>query len=182
MRSLEQVADRIVTLRGERVMLDADLAKLYGVPTKRLKEQVRRNAERFPQDFLFHLTGQEVARLRSQIATSNEGRGGARYAPFAFAEHGAIMAANVLNSVRAIEMSVYVVRAFIQLRRAALASKETGARLDEPERKVGTHDRAVARILETLRRLTEPPAEPQRRRIGFVRDDQKRNTDKVLDL
>jgi hypothetical protein len=158
MRSLEQVADRIVTLRGERVMLDADLAKLYGVPTKRLKEQVRRNAERFPQDFLFHLTGQEVARLRSQIATSNEGRGGARYAPFAFAEHGAIMAANVLNPVRA-EMSVYVVRAFIQLRRAALASKEIGARLDELERKVGTHDRAVARILETLRRLTEPPAE-----------------------
>jgi hypothetical protein len=171
MRSPEQVTDRIVTLRGERVMLDADLAKLYGVPTKRLKEQVRRNAERFPRDFLFRLTGQEVARLRSQIATSNEGRGGARYAPFAFTEHGAIMAANVLNSARAIEMSVYVVRAFIQLRRATLASKEIGARLDELERKVGMHDRAVAHILETLRKLTEPPAEPQRRRIGFVQDD-----------
>lgn len=171
MLSLEQVADRIVTLRGERVMLDADLARLYGVPTKRLKEQARRNSNRFPRDFLIRLTRQEVARLRSQIATSNEGRGGTRYVPFAFTEHGAIMAANVLNSARAIEMSVYVVRAFIQLRRATLASKEIGARLDELERKVGTHDRAVAHILEALRRLTDPPEAPKRRGIGFVQGD-----------
>ena len=171
MLSLEQVVDRIVMLRGERVILDADLARLYGVPTKRLKEQVRRNAERFPRDFLIRLTLQEVARLRSQIATSNEGRGGARHAPFAFTEHGAIMAANVLSSARAIEMSVYVVRAFIQLRRATLASKEIGARLDELERKVGTHDRAVAHILEALRRLTDPPVAPRRRGIGFVQND-----------
>lgn len=171
MLSLEQVADRIVTLRGERVMLDADLARLYGVPTKRLKEQVRRNSSRFPRDFLIRLTRQEVARLRSQIATSNEGRGGTRYAPFAFTEHGAIMAANVLNSASAIEMSVYVVRAFIQLRRATLASKAIGARLDELERKVGTHDRAVAHIFEALRRLTDPPEAPKRRGIGFVPGD-----------
>lgn len=152
-------------------MLDADLARLYGVPTKRLKEQARRNSNRFPRDFLIRLTRQEVARLRSQIATSNEGRGGTRYVPFAFTEHGAIMAANVLNSARAIEMSVYVVRAFIQLRRATLASKEIGARLDELERKVGTHDRAVAHILEALRRLTDPPEAPKRRGIGFVQGD-----------
>lgn len=149
-------------------MLDSDLAKLYGVATKRLKEQVRRNPERFPRDFLIRLTRQEVARLRSQIATSNEGRGGARYAPFAFTEHGAIMAANVLNSPMAIEMSVYVVRAFVQLRRASLAHMEIGARLDELERKVGTHDRAVAHILEALRQLTNPPEPKPRRGIGFV--------------
>jgi hypothetical protein len=171
MLSLEQVVDRIMTLRGERVILDADLARLYGVPTKRLKEQVRRNPDRFPRDFLFHLTSQEVARLRSQIATSNRGRGGARYAPFAFTEHGAIMAANVLNSVRAIEISVYVVRAFIQLRRATQASREISARLDELERKVGTHDRAVAHILDALRSLTTPPEPPRRRGIGFVQGD-----------
>ena len=108
--------------------------------------------------------------MRSQIATSKRGRGGARYAPFAFTEHGVIMAANILNSARAIEVSVYVVRAFVQLRRAGRSSKEVAARLDELERRVGAHDKAVARILEALRRLIDPPFTP-RRGIGFVRSD-----------
>lgn len=113
----EHIARSIVVLRGHRVLLDAELAALYGVTTKRFNEQVRRNRDRFPADFMFQLSAQEVESLRSQIATSkNATRGGRRYFPYAFTEHGAIMAATVLNSSRAVEMSVYVVRAFVQLR------------------------------------------------------------------
>src|SRR3989338_4242679 len=111
--AVDAIAGRIVTLRGQRVIVDADLAALYGVPTKRLNEQVRRNAERFPGDFMFQLAPEEWEALRSQFATSNEPtRGGRRYSPFVFTEHGAIMAATVLNSPRAVEVSIYVVRAF----------------------------------------------------------------------
>ena len=112
--AIEAIASRIVVLRGQRVMLDADLAALYGVTTKRLNEQVRRNLERFPSDFMFQLTNQEVAILKSQFATSSWG--GKRKRPLAFTEHGALMAAMVLNSPRATEVSVYVVRAFVELR------------------------------------------------------------------
>lgn len=118
----------ILEVRGQRVLLDSDLAELYGVSTKRLNEQVRRNADRFPSDFLFELSNQEVAALRSQIATLNAGRGVHRkYRPMAFTEHGAIMAATILNSPRAAQMSVYVVRAFVKLRQA-LASNAAMAR------------------------------------------------------
>ena len=158
-------------------MLDADLAALYGVSAKRLNEQVRRNLERFPADFVFRLTNQELAILRSQFATSSSDArrlawGGRRYAPHAFTEHGAIMAAMVLNSPRATEVSVYVVRAFVQLRDTLVAHKELAKRLDELdariERKLVTHDQTIAGILDAIRALMAPPESAKRRRIGFM--------------
>lgn len=133
---IEQISSSILFFRGQRVLLDSDLAALYGVTTKRFNEQVRRNLARFPADFMFQLTAEEVTGLRSQIATSNVGRGGRRYAPYAFTEHGAIMAATILNSPLAVEMSVYVVRAFVQLRDMLASNKELARRLDELERKL----------------------------------------------
>jgi hypothetical protein len=153
-------------LRGIRVILDSDLARLYGVEAKRFNEQVGRNRKRFPADFLFRIANHELAILRSQFATSSWG--GRRYPPLAFTEHGAIMAASILNSDRAIEVSVYVVRAFVQMRDALVAHKEVGRRLNELERKVGTHDRAIGQILAAIRELTQPPETPKRRRIGFL--------------
>ena len=121
---VERVVRSILILRGQRVILDAELATLYGVTTKRLNEQVKRNARRFPEDFMFQLTAEEATGLRSQIATSKTaGRGGRRYQPYAFTEHGAIQAADVPNSHRAVEMSIYVVRAFVQLRELLSSSK-----------------------------------------------------------
>jgi len=158
-------------------MLDADLAALYGVTTKRLNEQVRRNLARFPADFVFQLTDQEVANLRSQFATSSsETRrlawGGRRYAPHAFTEHGTIMAAMVLNSPRATEVSVYVVRAFVQLRDTLIAHKELAQRLNELEAKIegklSTHDQAIAGILDAIRQLMAPPEPRKKRPIGFL--------------
>ena len=141
MGPLEKITSRILFLRGQRVLLDEDLADLYGVSTGRFNEQVRRNRGRFPSDFIFQLTNQEVEALRSQIAisigeTRQSGRGGRRYAPFAFTEHGAIMAATVLNTPRATEVSVFVVRAFVRLREMVAANQELAAKLDELERRV----------------------------------------------
>lgn len=164
---LETVTRRIYAIRGQRVMLDADLAELYGVPTKRLNEQVRRNLDRFPADFLFQLDEEEFAALRSQIATSNSGRGGRRYLPHAFTEHGAIMAATVLNSPKAIEMSIFVVRAFVQLREMLSTHKELAEQLDALERKVSSHDQAIAGLINAIRELMQAPA-PQSRPIGFT--------------
>ena len=161
-------------------MLDADLAALYGVTTKRLNEQVMRNLGRFPSDFMFQLTNQEVAILRSQFATSSSDArglawGGRRYTPHAFTEHGALMAAMVLNSPRATEVSVYVVRAFVELRGTLVAHKELGKRLDELEsrleRKLATHDQAIVGILDAIRQLMVPPEPTKKRRIGFVQND-----------
>jgi hypothetical protein len=170
--AIEAIAGRIRVLRGQRIMLDADLAALYGVETRRLNEQVRRNLDRFPADFMFQLSHQEVAALMSQFATSKEGRGGRRKLPLAFTEHGAIMAAMVLNSSRATEVSVYVVRAFVGLRDTLVAHKELAKRLDELEtrleRKFATHDQAIAGILGALRALTTPPGPARKRSIGFV--------------
>jgi len=171
MQPLERVAAKILQVRGRKVILDADLAALYGVETRVLLQAVRRNAERYPPDFMFALSNQDVAALRSQSVISNTaGRGGRRHARLAFTEHGAIMAATVLNSPLAIQMSVYVVRAFVQLRDALAAGGEIARRLDQLERKVGTHDRAILEILQALRALTQPAEAPRRRRIGFVQD------------
>jgi hypothetical protein len=129
--------------RGKRVVLDSDLASLYGVSTKRFNEAVKRNLDRFPADFCFVLEPQELAALRSQFATSNiarEGRGGRRYRPHVFTEHGAIMAAMVLNSARAVQMSVYVVRAFVEMRQLATSNAATLRRLDALERSVAALD------------------------------------------
>ncbi len=172
--AVEAIADRIITLRGERVLLDADLAVLYGVETRRLNEQVQRNRQRFPADFIFQLTPEEFAILKSQFATSSWG--GRRKLPYAFTEHGAIQAATVLNSRRAVEVSVYVVRAFVQLRGAFAAHRELAARLDQLEarieRKLTTHDQALAGILDAIRQLMQPPEPPKKRRIGFISGDQ----------
>ena len=173
MPSVDPIATRILVVRGRRVLLDADLAGLYGVTVKRLNEQLRRNLDRFPTDFMFRLTSRETADLRSQIATSSWG--GRRYAPYAFTEHGAIMAATVLRPARAVEVSVYVVRAFVQLRDALSAHRDLSKRLDELEarlgKKIGVHDRAIGEVLDAIRRLMTPPEAPRKRGIGFVRDD-----------
>jgi hypothetical protein len=171
----QQIARQILFMRAQKVILDADLAQLYGVETRRLNEQVRRNLERFPSDFMFALTDQEVRHLKSQSATSSWG--GRRKNPLAFTEHGAIMAASVLNSTRAIEVSVYVVRAFVQLRELLATNKELMHKIEELERrieqKLSSHDQAIAGILSAIRELMQSP-EPNRRPIGFVYPDEKR--------
>jgi len=175
-----QIEKRIYVLRGKRVMLDADLADLYGVTTKRLNEQVGRNAERFPEDFAFKLTKQELADLRSQIATSSGAtgtHGGRRYQPRVFTEHGAIMAASVLNSPRAIEVSVFVVRAFVKLRELSLAHKEIRQKLDELEYKVAGHDQAIAGLINAIRELMTPPVPKKKRPIGFAPWEDKQKPD-----
>jgi hypothetical protein len=147
----EGVAPRIFEIRGQRVLLDTDLAALYGVTTKRLNEQVRRNADRFPEDFLLELSNQEVAALRSQIATLNTGRGAHRkYRPLAFTEHGAIMAATILNSPRAAQMSVYVVRAFVKLRQALASTTALSRRLETLERSVAALDADTRRQFDQV--------------------------------
>src|SRR5260221_13167855 len=144
MRSLEHIAEQILLVRGRRIILDAHLARLYGVETRALLQAIRSNAERFPSDFVFRLTDQDLAVLRSQsVISKRAGRGGRSYVPFGFTEHGAIMAATVLKSRTAIEVAIYVVRAFVQLRQALAARREVSKRLDELERRLGTHDRAI---------------------------------------
>lgn len=165
--SLEHIQSRILVLRGERVVLDRDLAALYGVTTKRLLEQVRRNPERFPKDFCFQLDREELANLRSQFATSNGGHGGRRYAPFAFTEHGALMAANVLSSPEAIRMSVHVIRAFIHLRQLIVNHKVLATKLAELDARVGEHDEQLAAIVSAIRQLTTPDAPTHGRKMGF---------------
>lgn len=134
------IESRIFLIRGSKVMLDSDLADLYQVSTKRLNEQVRRNRERFPKDFMFQWTPRETAALRSQFATSNRQRGGRRYRPYAFTEHGAVMLASVLNSPVAVQASIRVVRAFVRLREDLATHKELAGKLTELERRIETHD------------------------------------------
>lgn len=160
------IESRILFVRGVRVLLDSDLAELYGVTAKRLNEQVKRNSERFPKDFMFRLTAAESRNLRSRIATSKPRRGGRRYLPFAFTEYGAIMAASVLNSERAVEMSLFVVRAFVRLREMLSSHRELAIKLAELEHKLDTHDHAIQEIIDTIRELTELPDKPQKQ-IGF---------------
>jgi hypothetical protein len=168
---VEEITRSILVLRGHRVILDADLAALYGVTTRRLNEQVRRNRSRFPDDFLLELTAQEFGHLKSHFATSSWG--GRRKLPLAFTEHGAIMTATILNSPRAVEMSVYVVRAFVQLRELLSSNKQLAKRLDQLEarieKKLATHDDAIAAMLSAIRELMHAPA-PNRRPIGFTAD------------
>jgi phage regulator Rha-like protein len=161
-----RVESKIVVLRGRKVILDSDLAQLYGVAVKRLNEQVKRNADRFPADFLFRLNPVERQVLRSQIATSKTGHGGRRYQPYAFSEHGAIMAASVLNSKRAVEMSIFVVRAFVRMREALATNQRIVAKLRDLELRVENHDADIEEILIAIRELMTP-APPTGRRIGF---------------
>ncbi len=166
---VQRIEDMIYLIRGRRVMLDSDLAKIYGVELKRLNEQVRRNTGRFPKDFAFQLERQEFANLKSQFATSSL-HGGKRKLPFVFTEHGALMLASVLNSPVAIDASVRVVRAFVWLREQLIANTELAQKLNELERRVTGHDEAIADLFEAIRRLIEPPLPENRRQIGFLRE------------
>lgn len=177
---LEAITQHILVLRGQKVLLDSDLAALYGVETRRLNEQVRRNLERFPEDFIFEVNAEEMANLKSHFATSSWG--GRRKLPLAFTEHGAIMAATVLKSPRAVEVSVYVVRAFIRLRELIVSNKELAQRLDELENKADLmevkHDNfehntrvQLKQVFEAIRELSAPPELPKKRGIGFVTND-----------
>ena len=162
---LESIAHQIYFFRGHKVMLDVDLASLYGVSTKRLNEQVKRNRDRFPDDFMFQLRETEVAILRSQIATSNKRHGGRRTLPYVFTEHGAVMLASVLNSPIAVRASVQVVRAFVRLRELLSTHKELARKLEELEKK---YDEQFKVVFEAIRALMEPPEEPDKEPIGFV--------------
>ena len=162
----------ILILRGNKVLLDADLAALYEVPTKVLLQAVKRNLDRFPQDFMFQLSADEFEALRSQSVTSkNPGRGGRRYAPYAFTEQGVAMLSSVLNSPRAIAVNIEIMRAFVRLRELIASNKELAAKLDQLEKKVGSHDRAITEIMLAIRQLMAPPAPTKKRRIGFVQDE-----------
>jgi hypothetical protein len=160
------VESRILIVRRQRVILDSDLAALYGVTVKRLNQQVNRNQERFPADFMFQLTSREDKALRLQIATSKKGRGGRRYLPYAFTEHGAIMAATVLNSARAVEMSVFVVRAFVRMREMLAKNRQLAAKINELDRRLETHDTTIQDIIEAIKELMVPEG-PSKRKIGF---------------
>jgi hypothetical protein len=164
----ERIEGRILLIRGLKVLLDADLAALYGVATRVLNQAVKRNAERFPADFMFQLSAKEFEDWRSQFVISNPGaKMGLRRAPFAFTEHGALMAATVLNSRRAVETSVYVVRAFVRLREFLSSHKDLARRLDQHEKKLALHDQTISGLVNTIRHLMAPP-ESRRRPIGFV--------------
>jgi ORF6N domain len=169
---IEVIEERIFTLRGHRVLLDRDLAKLYGVQLKRLNEQVKRNRDRFPEDFMFQLTFEEGkavhASVRSQNATLQNPPQHLRFPPYVFTEHGAMMLANVLKSPLAVQASIQVVRAFVRLRRMLAWSAQIARKVEAVERRLGEHDTDLAEILRTLRRLIEPPPPPPKRSIGFL--------------
>ena len=163
---IKTVEPRILILRGMRVILDSELSELYGVQVKRLNEQVKRNAERFPRDFMFQLSPSEHKNLRSQFATSRSSHGGRRHLPYAFTEHGAIMAATVLSSKRAIEMSVFVVRAFVRLRDMLATNGKVASKLAELERRLKGHDTSIHAIIDAINELMAPERR-KRRQIGF---------------
>ena len=186
----ERIARQILFIRGHRVILDAQLARLYGVTTKRLNEQVRRNADRFPSDFMFQLTWDVAEALRSHFATLNapaqkenrrkspsrsqfatlkRGRN-IKYAPRVFTEHGVVMPASVLSSPRAVEVSVYVTPAFVQLQNLLATHREMAEKLRSLEQKLRGHDQAIANIPEAIQKMMNPPL-PKRRGIGFVIDE-----------
>jgi len=191
MEPVKRIVSRILLVRGQKVMLDTDLAGLYGVTTKALNQAVKRNAERFPEDFAFQLTPAEARNLGSQFATSNlqvtdpkrdlsnrsqivtgsQKHRDPRFLPWVFTEHGALMAANLLRSERAVQMSVHVVRAFVRLREMVAANKELAKKLDELERRVSHHDEAITSIVKAIRELATPPEPKPKRRIGFISGD-----------
>ena len=161
----EPIISKIYFVRGEKIMLDIDIAELYGVETKVLNQAVKRNPERFPKEFMFQLTDKEFDSLRSQIVTSN-GRGGRRYNPFAFTEHGVLMLANVLKSKRAIEVSLRVIKVFVQMREMLLAHKDIMLKLEKLEKETTGNSADIKLIFDYLRELLSPPVE-KRKKIGF---------------
>ena len=165
--TIDGVETAIHHIGGQRVMMDSDLAKFYGVTTKVLNQAVRRNKHRFPVDFAFQLTSEDFAALRSQIVTSNTGRGGRRFLPWVFTEHGAVMLASVINSAAAIEASVQIVRAFVKMHKT-LSSPALSTKLMEIEMRLGGHDADIATLLDIVRQMAaEPQTENRRKEIGF---------------
>jgi ORF6N domain len=168
-RPPSKIEKSIFLVRGHRVVLDVHIAGLYGVTTKALVQAVKRNFDRFPPDFIFKLINHEVAALRSQIVTSKTtGRGGRRYAPYAFTEQGVAMLSSVLKSPRAIAINIEIMRTFVRIREAISADRELAITFAELERKVATHDQAITDIFDAIRRLMESPPAVPARKIGFV--------------
>jgi hypothetical protein len=164
------IESKIYSIRGHKVMLDNDLAEMYGVETKRLKEQVRRNIERFPEDFMFELAEEEFGNLRSQIATSSWG--GSRYRPYAFTEHGVLMLSSVLRSEQAIQVNIQIMRVYSKLKELLSTHKDILMKLEQLERKTDKHDDQIEVIFDYIRKLVEQPEEPITRteRIGFKKE------------
>ena len=171
----EQIERVIYFIRGLRVMLDSDLARLYGVTTKALNQAVKRNADRFPEDFAYQLTEQEVTDLRSQIVTSKTSRGGSRYRPWVFTEHGVAMLASVLKSPQAARVNIEIIRAFVRLRRLLATPGELISQINELAKTVNLHDEHIRAITDVLKRMMEPPAAPPKPRIGFRAEMRSRN-------
>jgi hypothetical protein len=168
---IERIQGQILSIRGERVLLDSDPARLYDVPTKVLVQAVKRNLDRFPVDFMFQLTREEFSSLRSQIVTSKPGKGGRRYPPFAFTEHGVAMLSSVLNTERAVRVNIEIVRAFIQLRQILATHSALARKLEAMEKK---YDSQFISVFEAIRQLMAPPSQPKSGRIGFSIPDQSK--------
>jgi phage regulator Rha-like protein len=170
---VQLIERRIYLIRGHKVMLDADLAELYQVLTKNLNLAVRRNQNRFPEDFMFQLTTDETESLRLQIATSNKGRGGRRYLPYAFTQEGVAMLSSVLNSDRAIQVNIAIMRAFVKLREIMSTHKDLANKIESLERKYSQHDQELQVVFKAIKKLMEPAPVPAKRRIGFRSPDDK---------
>jgi len=166
----ERIEKKILFLRRQKVMIDADLAALYGVSTKVLIQAVKRNAQRFPPEFMFRLSSEEYQFLRSQIVTSKKSRGGRRYLPYAFTEHGVAMLATVLKSDQAVRMSILIIKVFVRLRELLSSHKELAETLQVLETRIGKHDQEIQAIIEAIRQLLQPPEKPKRQ-IGFKVDE-----------
>lgn len=167
----ELVERRIRVVRGQKVFLDSDLAEMYGVTTSNLNLAVRRNMERFPKDFMFQLTAGEMESLRLQIAMSNGGkavRGGRRYLPYAFTQEGVAMLSSVLNSTRAIQVNIAIMRVFVKIREVLAANQDLAQKIEALEKRYEEHDEEIQTIFDAIRQLLEPPETPGKRKIGFL--------------
>lgn len=165
--SVEVIERRIYLIRGHKVMLDSDLAELYQVTTGNLNLAVRRNIERFPEDFMFQLTKEETTSLLLQFARAKTGPGGRQTPPYAFTEQGVAMLSSVLNSTRAVQVNIAIMRAFVKLREVMATHKDLAHKIEALEHKYGTHDQEIQVIFKAIKKLLEPPAVPPKRRIGF---------------
>ena len=165
-----KIEERILLIRSEKVIVDADLAEFYGAPTKRLNEQVKRNKDRFPEDFMFQLSPEE----KSEVVANCDHLSKLKFSkvlPYAFTEHGAIMAASALNSPRAIEVSVFIVRAFVKLRRVISEHKELVRKIEQLDRRLADHDQQILSLVQAIKHLISPSPVPKKRRIGFLSDE-----------